>query len=174
MMTEDGKRRMKEAWTEERRKKASEQAKARWADPEYKRTQGRAIAKPPKCATCGETDIAKFYVDKSGGRTNKVCRECHKTACKERWHARPWMDRWASRCYLYGVTKDYLLALYEKQQGKCAICGDEPKTMRGLHVDHCHTTGAVRGLLCHGCNTGIGALKDDPALLSKAISYLKG
>jgi hypothetical protein len=165
---------IKAMWTEERRKAASERAKARWADAEYRRTQGRAIAKPPKCPTCGETDIAKFYVDKEGGRTNKVCRECHKKACKQRWHARPELDRWASRNYKYGVTKKFLLELHAKQEGKCAICGDEPKAARGLHVDHCHKSGAVRGLLCHGCNTGIGALKESPETLLKAISYLKG
>jgi hypothetical protein len=160
-------------WTDEQRKKASEKAKARWADPEYKKKQGDSIKKSPCCPKCGETDISKFYVDKKGGRTNKQCRECHKKECKDRWHKRPWMDRWASRCYLYGVTKEFLLDLYEKQQGKCKICGVEPKTTRGLHVDHCHSTGKVRGLLCHGCNTSIGGMKEDPEILLKAIEYLR-
>jgi len=160
-------------WTDEQKKAASEKAKARWANPDYKRSQGRAIAKPPCCPTCGETDIAKFYVDSEGRRTNKTCKECHKKACNERWHARPQLDRWASRNYKYGVTKEYLVTLYEKQDGKCAICGEIPKTERGLHVDHCHTTGVIRGLLCHGCNTGIGALKEDVEIFSKAIKYLR-
>lgn len=161
-------------WTDEQRKAASERAKARWADPDYKRSQGKAIAKPPCCSQCGESDITKFYVDPLGRRTNSVCRECHKAGSKKRWHARSPIDRWASRNYKYGVTKEFLVELYEKQDGKCAICGEIPKTERGLHVDHCHTTGAVRGLLCHGCNTGIGALKEDAETLSKAIDYLKG
>lgn len=161
-------------WTDEQRKAASERAKARWASPDYKRSQGAAIAKPPCCSRCGETCPDKFYVDKRGYRTNSACKECHKVACKERWHARPWLDRWASRNYKYGVTKDFLVDLYERQKGQCAICGDEPATERGLHVDHCHKTGAVRGLLCHGCNTGIGALREDPKIFTKALSYLKG
>jgi len=160
-------------WTEEQRKAASERAKARWANPDYKISQGRAVAKPPCCPKCGESDIAKFYVDKQGKRTNKVCRECHKQSCNERWHAQSPIDRWASRCYKYGVTKEFLVALHEKQEGKCAICGEIPSTERGLHVDHCHTTNVVRGLLCHGCNTGIGALREDAEILSNAIKYLR-
>ena len=151
----------------------SEIMKARWADPVLAKKQADSIRKAPCCPDCGESDIAKFYVDKKGGRTNKVCRECHKKACNERWHARSPLDRWASRNYKYGVTKEFLVELYEKQDGKCAICGEIPKTERGLHVDHCHTTGSVRGLLCHGCNTGIGALKEDAEILSKAIEYLR-
>lgn len=160
-------------WTDEQRKAASERAKARWADPDYSRSQGKAIAKPPCCPNCGEKDIKKFYVDKKGIRTNKICRECHKKACNERWHARSPIDRWTSRNYKYGVTKQFLLELYEKQEGKCAICGEIPNTQRGLHIDHCHSTKIVRGLLCHGCNVGIGALKEDAKILSKAIDYLR-
>ena len=161
-------------WNAEQRKVASEKAKARWADPKYRESQGAAIAKPPCCPSCGESDIAKFYTDKNGKRTNKICRECHKLACKKRWHARPALDRWASRNYKYGVTKQYLIELYESQNGMCAICGERPETERGLHVDHCHDTGRVRGLLCHGCNTGIGALRESPEIFTKALSYLKG
>ena len=161
-------------WTEAQKKAASERAIARWANPKYKERQSTAIAKPACCPVCGESDIANFYVDEKGRRTNKKCKSCHKADCKERWHARSWLDRWASRNYKYGVTKDFLVDLYERQKGQCAICGDEPATERGLHVDHCHKTGAVRGLLCHGCNTGIGALREDPKIFTKALSYLKG
>lgn len=160
-------------WTQEQRESARQRALARWANPEYKLSQGNSIKKPPKCPTCGETNIDKFYVDKEGNRTNKSCRDCHKKECKKRWHARDRLDRWASRNYKYGVTKDYLIYLYEQQKGKCAICLEEPKTVRGLHVDHCHQTGKVRGLLCHCCNTALGSFKDNAELLTKAINYLK-
>ena len=161
-------------WTDEQRKAASDRAKARWADPDYRKTQGKSIEKPPCCPSCGQTEITQFYTDKEGRRTNKHCRECHKEMCKVRWHNRTMLDRWASRYYLYGVTREFLLDLYEKQKGLCAICNDKPKTSRGLHIDHCHKTKKVRGLLCHGCNVGIGSMKDDPKLLASAISYLKG
>lgn len=49
----------------------------------------------------------------------------------------------------------------------CTICGEF-----GDQVDHCHTTGQVRGLLCINCNTGLGKFKDDPMLLEFARLYL--
>lgn len=75
---------------------------------------------------------------------------------------------------MYGMEpKDYIL-LHQKQDGKCAICFEEPSTQRGLHLDHCHETGAIRGLLCHNCNVALGCFKDNPALLMRAIKYLGG
>lgn len=53
----------------------------------------------------------------------------------------------------------------------CELCG-EAAGARSLHVDHCHDSGEIRGVLCHACNTGLGLFRDDPVLLSKAISYI--
>ena len=73
----------------------------------------------------------------------------------------------------YGITYDDYDALFAKQEGKCAICGTKDPGGKGrFHVDHCHTTGAVRGLLCHHCNTMLGLAKDSTETLNKAISYL--
>ena len=69
--------------------------------------------------------------------------------------------------------------MHDNQNGKCAIC-NEPETqmrsgkVRALAVDHDHKTGAIRGLLCSDCNTGIGKLKDNPKILQSAIQYLLG
>jgi hypothetical protein len=68
----------------------------------------------------------------------------------------------------YGLDEAAYQALLAKQDGKCAIC-EEVKT---LFVDHCHTTGDVRGLLCPSCNSAIGMLGENPAALTRAISYL--
>ena len=161
-------------WTDEQRKAASVRAKTRWANPDFKKMVSAARSKQPKCPSCGETDINKFYVDAKGRRTNKYCQDCHKKACKKRWHNRSQLDRWASRNYKYGVTKEFLIDLYKQQDGKCKICGDKPVSKRGLHIDHDHKTGLFRGILCHGCNTGIGALKENPEIFIKAIRYLRG
>lgn len=71
----------------------------------------------------------------------------------------------------YGLTMDDYESILASQKGVCAICG-MPPGRRPLSVDHCHDTGAVRGLLCHSCNTGIGFLKDSVDLLKKAAKYL--
>lgn len=56
----------------------------------------------------------------------------------------------------------------------CEICGITPgEKDKSLALDHCHKTGHVRGLLCLPCNIAIGNLKDDVALMQKAIEYLQ-
>jgi hypothetical protein len=61
------------------------------------------------------------------------------------------------------------------QKGLCAICQVDLSTLpkKHVHADHCHLLELARGILCHRCNTGIGALRDDPALLLKAVEYLR-
>lgn len=76
----------------------------------------------------------------------------------------------------YGITKEEYDARMASQAGLCKICGkpqpDLRKTKR-LCVDHSHTTGKVRALLCRNCNAGLGMFKDDPVLLEHAASYLR-
>lgn len=73
----------------------------------------------------------------------------------------------------YGITIEYYNQMFVDQNGLCAICGGHNTNGRPLFVDHCHTTGKVRGLLCSHCNTGIGLLKDNITILQGAIKYLK-
>lgn len=73
----------------------------------------------------------------------------------------------------YGLTHDDYARMLETQGGLCAICTTDKPGGRGVfHVDHDHTTGAVRGLLCHGCNIMLGSGKDDPAVLAAGATYL--
>jgi hypothetical protein len=73
---------------------------------------------------------------------------------------------------IYGISyQDYSLML-ESQKYVCAICEKVCQTGRSLAVDHCHTTGKIRGLLCSKCNVSIGLLNDDYKLLEKAYKYL--
>jgi len=76
----------------------------------------------------------------------------------------------------YGITPDEVRAMLEKQNHVCAICGTTNFNNRGrcLEVDHCHTTGRVRGMLCSGCNAAIGLMKDNPISLRAAAMYLEG
>jgi Recombination endonuclease VII len=66
------------------------------------------------------------------------------------------------------------MALYDSQGGKCAVCRhDIPPTTHRSHIDHCHDTGKVRGILCLNCNTGIGRFKESEAVMLAAIAYLR-
>ena len=76
---------------------------------------------------------------------------------------------------IYGITIDEYDKMFEEQNGVCAICSTfEVENTRGrLCIDHDHRDGRVRGLLCIGCNTAIGSLKDDINLFLEAIKYLQ-
>lgn len=71
---------------------------------------------------------------------------------------------------LYGITLDQLKALRAAQNESCAICA-KPLTSRA-HTDHNHDTGKVRGILCGGCNLGLGFIEKD-GYLERALAYLK-
>lgn len=86
---------------------------------------------------------------------NSSCRAC----CAERHLIRT-----------YGVMAHDVRTLQEKQQGLCAICLKDRK----LHVDHEHSTGRVRGLLCGPCNRALGMLEDDPQRIMRAAAYVAG
>ncbi len=77
---------------------------------------------------------------------------------------------WRKRRLLSAERVEEMLA----QQGNCcAICkSDQPKTKKGWHIDHCHATGVVRGILCHACNIMLGNANDKPEVLHAAIGYL--
>lgn len=73
----------------------------------------------------------------------------------------------------YGITLEDYNLMFEKQKGCCAICGShQMEFSKHLHVDHCHTTGEVRGLLCQKCNRGLGLFNDNPILLKAAQEYV--
>jgi len=73
----------------------------------------------------------------------------------------------------YGITLEEKNRMIENQEGKCLICGNEFKDSKDKHVDHCHKTNRVRGILCSHCNSGIGFFQDNVNILQKAIKYLE-
>lgn len=68
-----------------------------------------------------------------------------------------------------GLTPEQIREIYDLQNGLCAVC-EEPEP---TDLDHCHFSGAVRGLLCRHCNRGLGAFRDRPDLLKKAAYMLE-
>lgn len=83
-----------------------------------------------------------------------------------------WM-RLQATLHRYGLTLDQYHSLQERQDFCCAICGDElVDGVQGTHIDHCHDTQRIRGLLCNGCNLGIGHFRERPAALTAAARYV--
>jgi len=73
----------------------------------------------------------------------------------------------------YGISLEQYNEMFDKQKGRCAICGTHQNELKQmLSVDHCHETNRIRGLLCNGCNRGIGYLKDDIRIVENALKYL--
>jgi len=80
----------------------------------------------------------------------------------------------------YNLSWEDFVSLYDSQQGSCKICL-KPVALKSTlseqgktgHIDHCHSTGKVRGILCNSCNRGIGYLQDNAALLRRAAQYLE-
>jgi len=94
---------------------------------------------------------------------------------KER-NARPEVKRRQRDAYYkrtYGITADEVDAMFADQNGQCAICRQTPERLAQMHVDHDHELGHLRGLLCSSCNQGLGQFGDDPALLLRAVVYLR-
>lgn len=71
----------------------------------------------------------------------------------------------------HGLTKEEFEQMLDNQQSKCLIC--EKELDGSSHVDHCHKSGKVRGILCGKCNKGLGQFGDDIELMKKAIKYLE-
>jgi hypothetical protein len=78
--------------------------------------------------------------------------------------------------YRHGISIEQYDQMLEAQDHKCAICQQYPRgnLKNPWHVDHDHSSGKVRGILCHSCNTGLGNFNDNPEILKRALGYLQG
>lgn len=76
--------------------------------------------------------------------------------------------------YRYSLDYDEYLQMYERQNKCCRICLLEYNLggPKGLHVDHDHSTGEVRGLLCRNCNVALGLIKENKDILLRIFNYL--
>lgn len=73
---------------------------------------------------------------------------------------------------VYGITPEQFSAMLTAQGGRCAICRSDKPFGKNFHLDHCHVTGRVRGILCKRCNNGIGFFDDDISKMKLAMEYL--
>lgn len=133
-------------------------------------------SEPKRCTRCGIIKPIDEFHKHSTGKLRPDCKECvlplNREAHTKRLLGDPDYNRRHALMRKFGVTVDDYEARLEQQGGVCGICGERCDTGRRLAVDHDHDTGAIRGLLCRGCNTGLGNLKDRPDLLASALIYL--
>ena len=106
---------------------------------------------------------ADYKKTRAGKIAEKRYRDNHKIKIKNHSAIR--------RLQRYNLTPEAVKLLLEKQSGICRIC--EKSIVDKFHIDHCHFTNRVRGLLCTACNMGLGLFKDSEKLLERAIKYLK-
>jgi hypothetical protein len=120
-----------------------------------------------------------------------MCVACHKSAGDEHYRknrenriayarayakSNPNANHKAHLKRAYGISYEEYARLLSEQNGRCGICGtDDPQCKNDRwHVDHCHATQKVRGLLCRPCNHMLGLGRDNPATLLSGIDYLNG
>lgn len=127
------------------------------------------------CSKCKiRQPLAEFYVAYRSRRLESWCRSCKYKSDKAR--RTPESRKLENRSNIlrkYGLTIQGYDALLKSQGGVCAICGRTSTTGRNLAVDHDHTSGRIRGLLCDSCNGGLGLLQDSEEILEKALAYLR-
>jgi hypothetical protein len=132
------------------------------------------------CASC---NTIKTIDDFPHDRANKDghayrCRICDSATRKEWRSKHPETFRLSctksSIKRLYGLSWEEYNDLLERQDNRCAICGEyiERKTDSKPCVDHSHVTGKTRGILCLACNFILGQAKDNKQILQNAIDYL--
>ncbi|WP_416976619.1 endonuclease VII domain-containing protein [Streptomyces sp. T028] len=118
-------------------------------------------------------------------RGHKRCPQCEQVKPHSEWERnKSSSDGWSSYCrecraernrisYFqrkYGLSPAELDAMVAEQHGVCCICLAAPAE----HVDHCHETGRVRGVLCFSCNAALGQFKDRPDAIRRAAAYVEG
>lgn len=127
---------------------------------EKRRWKRRRASKSPKksLTSAGRECIICNSLYTPGSDQQKYC----STSCSRE------AQRRQARQSIYGLSQDGYEALLERSGGLCEICQER----KWRHIDHCHSTGDVRGLLCQQCNVGLGNFQDKVALLNRASEYL--
>ena len=167
--------------TEEERKASKDRARAKYREKnrELLREKNR-LYRENNPETVKESN--RKWIENNRDKVNATQRRYTKRKpekIKELWES--WYENNKERVKfnkikrVYGITKEQYEHMLEQQSGCCAICSVSAESQRDktLVVDHCHSSGKIRGLLCHTCNTAIGLFKDNIDSLQRAILYLQ-
>lgn len=138
-----------------------------------------------QCTSCKESKhLFDFYEKKE---TKKDGTPCYRSLCKDcynekglvKYHKNNGKEKQKARSFRallksYGISEEIYEQERQNQDYRCKICRAHEDTQfhRRLVVDHCHTTGLYRGLLCTKCNTGLGSFNDNISVLKNAIEYV--
>lgn len=122
------------------------------------------------CKTCNEEkNTEEFYI------RNLSCKSCCHVKAREWSKNNPDKVKNSRRKtklkQKYGISTEEYDKMFDEQKGVCYIC-EQPHVRRSLNVDHCHSTGKVRKLLCDKCNMVLGLVNDSGSLLLKMKDYL--
>jgi hypothetical protein len=153
------------------------------AESKARRARGERVEKrrPPRllldwsdekvCPGCGLTKpLEDFAINRTRRRDiGTYCLPCHNRVVRENLEKNHGSTRNFHLKRRYGITEDEVAVMIEAQGGLCAICGTRPAE----HVDHDHSTGAVRGILCFTCNVGLGNFDEDTDRMRLAIDYVE-
>ena len=140
------------------------------------------------CSKCKTTKpVTDFFKRGDCDRPREMCKTCHVKRSSQWKREHPAFRRKQSQVARilrlrkrYGMSASQYLDMFKSQGEKCAICGATDgrvlthikHTAYSFAVDHNHTTGKVRGLLCAACNRSIGLLKECPRIIGSMIRYL--
>lgn len=122
-----------------------------------------------ECKKCGnKKPLEEFSVRSDNGAYRYECLECTSKFMRAYRKENKVHQRYLAAVINYGITYEEAVELYSRTN--CEICTNKFKTV-GC-IDHDHKTGAIRGVICHKCNRGIGYLNDSIEILKSALAYL--
>ena len=135
-------------------------------------SSSRRKARSYTCNPCIRKRQKEYYAaNPEALERRKELRRIRKTATKEKVRE---MDRKTYLVRVYGLMPEEHDAMLKAQNYRCAVCeGTDTAPYNYFCVDHCHSTGVIRGLLCFSCNIMLGKAKDNPTTLRRGAAYLE-
>jgi hypothetical protein len=131
------------------------------------------------CSKCKKMKpVTEFHLrSKEEPWPKSACKECHRSRARQYWRENPISKEVQKEKNLrnsFGIGLEDYNRMLQQQDNCCAICGKNADNFpKSLAVDHDHTSGKIRGLLCMYCNTALGKFEDSKQNLLNALSYLE-